>query len=331
MADSTEPGTGPWRPGGWLALTAVMLGGLLVAGLGLLNCSGIGADGNAGTPEAPDAAPVPAAISAAEAGTCLDWKAADARDAHPVPCAQPHLFEATGTADLRADFTRSAQYPEPDQWQQLKEQHCTPVSVRYLDGRWDSNGRFSVGAFTPNKEQWRWGDRSLHCGMEQPGVSGELYRFSGKVADLDQSNTYPVGRCLGINGTAVADPVPNCAVPHSVEITGLVNLGARFPDDFPSPSEQDDFLAARCAQLTTRYAGRSAADKGLIGYWDTISWQSWAVGSREVNCKVSAQLPDGTGLAPLTGSIRDEVRIGSTPAPEDTEPTHPGAPSNQPR
>jgi hypothetical protein len=327
MADPSEPQSRRLRAR--IALISAAIGALVILTIGtLLNWPGGGEGPGVGASGKRGAAPVPASVAAASAGTCLDWREPDAADIHPASCGQPHLFEVTGKADLSADFTKTAPFPDTDQWEQLKQQRCTQVSSQYLGGRLDPHGRFSVGAFTPSAQSWRNGDRTLHCGLQQPGPSGRLYQFTGRVADLDQSDTHPVGRCLGINGQAVTDPVQDCSEPHAVEITGLVNLGEQFRD-FPEPSDQDDFLAARCTDLTAQYAGSrtSAADKGLIVYWDTLSLQSWEAGSRQVNCKVSAQLPDGSGLAPVSGSIRGVVRVNRTPAPQDAAPRERGVPA----
>ncbi|MGW1680492.1 septum formation family protein, partial [Saccharopolyspora sp. NPDC002376] len=183
-----------------------------------------------------------------------------------------------------------------------------------------------------SEEGWADGDRTLHCGLQQPGPSGKLYPIKGSASTTDQSNIYPEGRCLGINGTAVWDPV-DCAKPHAVEITGMVNLGDEFPGGWPAEKDQDPFLFNRCAELTERFAGgpNVAKDKGLVIYWDTLPEESWNAGSRQVNCKVSAQLPDGSGLAPVTGSVKGEVRVGKEPAPQITTAGQPGAPAAEPR
>lgn len=282
--------------------------------------SGFGASGKEG------AAPAPAAVFNAKAGTCLDWTAPDARDIRRVPCDQPHLFEVTGKADLRGNFGDRAPFPDTDQWQQVKQQRCTQVSASFV--RFDPNGRFSVGAFTPSEDGWASGDRTLHCGLQQPGPSGKLFRITGSVGRLDQSNTYSVGRCLGINGTSVWDPV-DCSRPHSVEITGLVDLKSQFSGGYPKETDQDAFLAPKCAELTAQYAGGGsvAQNKGLIPYWDTLSPESWAAGSRQVNCKLSAQLPDGSALAPVVGSVKGPVQIGKEAAPKDTAPVERGVPA----
>lgn len=290
------------------------------------NRNSIGGSGRIGP------APAPRVVFEAEAGDCLNWNEPDATDIRKVDCGQPHLFEVTGTFDLRPQLPDDAPFHSTEQWQQLKQEHCTAVSQRYLDGMLDPDGRFSVGAFTPSEEGWADGDRTLHCGIQQPGPSGKLYRIKGSIRNLDQSNTYEAGRCLGINGTQVWDPV-DCSEPHSVEITGLVDLGDEFTGDYPAPEDQDEFLATRCDELSADYAGGPdvVRDKELVVYWDTLSEESWKAGSRNVNCKVGAPLPDGSGLAPVTGSVRGEVQIGDEPAPSDTTSPEPGVPADEPR
>ncbi len=311
-------------------MVAATLGALLVLVVSALLNWPVG--GEVGGPGRIGSSPAPRVVFDARAGTCLNWTEPDAADIGAVACDRPHLFEATGKADMRDQFPDRAPFPDTEQWQQIKQERCTPVSQQFLSGRFDPHGRFAVGAFTPSEQGWNAGDRVLHCGLQQPGPSGKLYRTSGSASKVDQSNTYPVGRCLGINGTAVWDPV-DCSQPHSVEITGLVNLGEQFPGGFPAEDDQDHFLAARCEELTGGYAGGATAahDKGLVPYWDTLREESWNAGSRQVNCKVSAQLPDGSGLAPVTGSVKGEVQVGDQPAPQDTGSPEPGVPAGQPR
>ena len=318
------------KPNTRLVMISAAIGAMLILVVSALlnwpaggNHSGVGGSGKIGS------APAPEAVFTAQAGMCLNWTEPDAADIRQVTCQEPHLFEVTGTADLRADFGGSAPYPGTEQWQQLKADRCTAVSKNFLSGRFDPHGRFAVGAFTPSEEGWTKGDRTLHCGLQQPGPSGKLYRISGSAAKVDQSNTYPEGRCLGINGPAVWDPV-DCAQPHSVEITGLVDLGEQFVGDYPSEQVQDSFLAARCGELAAAYAGSPTAvrDKGLTPYWDTLPPESWEGGSRKVNCKASAQLPDGSGLAPVTGSVKGEVQVGREPGQVESTPVEPGVPAS---
>ncbi|MFR9729085.1 septum formation family protein [Saccharopolyspora sp. MS10] len=312
-----------------LVMIAAALGGALVLLISaLLNTPSGGGGSGWGGPGRQGAAPATPPVFEAEAGTCLHWIEPDAADIRQVKCTERHLFEVTGKADLRADFAGTAPYPSAEQWQQLKQERCTAVSEQYLRGRFDPEGRFSVGAFTPSQRGWGSGDRTLHCGLQQPGPSGELFASKGDVAHQDQSNTYDVGRCLGINGTEVWDPV-DCARPHAVEVTGIIDLSTEFPAEYPSEDDQDDFLATRCGELTAEYAGSPTAveDKKLVAYWDTLTEESWDAGSREVNCKASAQLPDGSGLAPVTGSVKGDVTVGEEPAPQNSAPVQPGVPA----
>ncbi|GAA4864487.1 septum formation family protein [Saccharopolyspora cebuensis] len=318
------------KPDTRLVMISAALGALLILVVSaLLNWP---TGGGGGGSNRFGANPAPPAVFDATAGTCLTWRSADASDIGKIGCERPHLFEVTGKADLAAQFPPNAPYPPTEQWQQLKMDHCTQVARNFLGGRFDPNGKFGVGAFTPSEESWQRGDRTLFCGLQQPGPSGRLHPITGDAARIDQSNTWPVGTCLGINGTEPWDPV-DCAQPHSLEITGLVNLAEQFPEGYPPVEEQDGFLATRCEEITAEYAGSptAARDKGLVVSWDTLAQESWDAGSREVNCKVGATLPDGSGLAPVTGSVKGEVQVGTEPAPVDPTPPQPGAPATEPR
>jgi hypothetical protein len=50
-------------------------------------------------------------------------------------------------------------------------------------------------------------------------------------------------------------------------------------------------------------------------YSDTLKAESWAVGSRKVNCKVGALEQDGT-LKPVLGSVRAQPATTSSNAPK---------------
>lgn len=339
MAGMAESDPSPNPPRGRsntrLVMISAALGALLILLVSvLLNWWSGGQE--AGTPGGIGEAPAPQAVFEAQAGTCLNWAEPDGSDIRQVTCDEPHLFQVTGQSELGPEFGPQAPFPGPEQWQQLKQDRCQQVSEEFLNDSYDPTGRFQVGAFTPSREAWDEGDppdRTLHCGLQQPGPSGKLYRMRGEVAEADQSDTYEQGRCLGINGTEVWDPVGDCRERHAVEITGLVDLGEQFPEGFPPEDEQDGFLSDRCRQLTAEYAGSptAARDKGLVTYWDTVQEESWNVGSQRVNCKVSAQLPDGSGLAPVAGSVRGDVRVGDQPAPRDPAGEQPGVPAGNSR
>lgn len=318
-------------PNAKLVMVAAAIGALLILTVSIL-LNWPMESGKVGGPAGIGEAPAPEVVFETRAGECLNWTEPDAADIRKVTCAEPHLFEVTGPYDLR-EFGPTAPFPSTQQWQEVKQQRCIEVSDQYLGGRFDKEGRFTVGAFTPSQDGWADGDRTLHCGLQQPGPSGKLFPITGEASKMDQSNVYPAGRCLGINGTEVWDPV-DCGRPHAVELSAVINLAEQFQGDFPPENDQDGFLATQCEQLTAAYAGgpTTAKDKGLIVYWDTLSEESWAAGSRQVNCKLSAQLPDGSGLAPVTGSVKGRVQVGTAPAGQNTTPTEPGAPATeQPR
>lgn len=309
-------------------MIAAVIGGLLVLVVSaVLNwpTSEQGGSAGAGGSGQEGAAPAPPPVFEAAKGTCLNWSQPDASDIRKVTCTEAHLFEVTGKTDVSTTFGPNAPFPSTEQWQRIKKERCTEVANSYL-GEFDPHGRFAVGAFTPSTESWERGDRTLHCGLQQPGPEGKLFRFSASVKNLDQSNVFDVGTCLGISGTSVSSPV-DCSEAHAVEITGVVDLSAKFKA-FPPVAEQDKFLATKCNELTAKYAGSKTAakDKGLTVYWDNLKRESWVAGSHKVNCKVSAQLPDDGGLAPVTGSIKGEVSVGEEPAPTDP-PVTPGVPA----
>lgn len=262
-------------------------------------------------------------------GTCMNWAEPDSSDMREVNCDEPHLLEVTGKVDLWARFGPKAPYPDKSVWEEVASKNCTEIAESHLGGPLDPNGRFKVSTFPPTKASWENGNRTLHCALQRPGPAGQLYRFTGKVAELDQSNVHEPGTCLGISGTSVSSLV-DCSKRHSSEITGVVDLSEKFPDAFPPIKKQDEFLATRCKKITGEYAGspKAAGDKGLAVYWDNIPKESWQTGSHKVNCKVGATLKEG-GLAPITGSVKGKVSVGDKPAPT-TSPS-PGVPANRPR
>lgn len=292
--------------GALVALLAVtLLGGSGGSGAGPL----AGDSGEATAPTTPP--PLQAAP-----GTCLTWTAVDASDAERIDCAKPHLFEVTGQVDMSTRFGPNSRFPGGELWRALVAQQCTPVTRDFLDGRFDPFGRFSVGAIKPSEASWSRGDRELRCGLQTVGRSGALYTSVGDAASQDQSDVHEPGTCLGNDGLGIGDPV-DCAQPHAVEIVGMVDLGKEFPDEFPGEGKQDDFLEAECTRLAAEFAGgpEVVAEKGLTVFWETLRPKSWDAGSHRVDCRLGAFLPDRSGFAPVTGSVKEEVKVGNEPAP----------------
>lgn len=271
---------------------------------------------------------VEVAAPPATPGTCLNWTRADASDTHAVDCSQAHLFEQAGTV-LLADQT---ELPDDGRWRQLVRERCDPVVKQYLGGRFDPDGRFRIGALKPSPAKWAQGDRELRCGLQSASRSGALYPMAGKAVDQDQAAVHQPGTCLGIDGRTIGDPV-DCAGPHAVEAVGVVDLAEKFDDEeFPAVDAQDEYLQTECTKIASSYAGGDdvIGEKKLTVYWDNLTEDSWAAGTRRVNCNLAALLPDRSGFAPVTGSVRGPVTVGDTPAPPATGTPEPGVPAQVP-
>lgn len=263
--------------------------------------------------------PADKALAAVQPGTCLTWTRADAGDLAATSCLDPHLFEVAADIDLTlypgSEFGPDAPFPGTLRFTELRAERCVPAVQRYLDGRFDPYGVYSVGLINPGREGWAVGERTLRCGLQNVGRSGTLFPVTGMVADQDQSDVSPVGICLGIDSTLPTDPVA-CTEPHAAEAVAVVDLSVQFPAGFPSTADQDAFLEATCARSADAYIGVAdgAAAKGLTVFWDNLRLESWTAGSRKVDCFVGQQLAQG-GFAPVTGDSRGAVTVGDQPAP----------------
>ena len=145
--------------------------------------------------------------------------------------------------------------------------------------------------------------------------------FKGKVADVDQSKVWPDGTCLGIDpATNQPTDIPvDCAAPHAMEVTGTVNLLAKFPDALPPEPEQDGFIKDSCTKLTDAYlAPVQLRSTTLTLIYSTLSLPSWSAGSRQVACSIGATLGNG-GWATLLNSAKGPLKINGQPpvAPPD--------------
>jgi hypothetical protein len=220
-----------------------------------------------------------------------------------VDCGQPHLFEVTGSAAVSAQYPAGASFPDEAAWQKAASGSCTASVTGYL-GKLDPMGRYVVGALKPTSAQWTSGDRALRCGVQRSTPSGQLIPTTGSARGADQSNVYPTGTCLALVNKAAGGPVP-CGNTHSYEIIGTVDLRGQFPDGYPADADQQTALGKLCQPLVASYtANANLSTYQLSATWDTISQQSWDAGSYQVNCKIGALLPDGSGLGPVTNSVQ---------------------------
>ncbi|MDQ2880898.1 MAG: septum formation family protein [Actinomycetota bacterium] len=319
------PPDAPATPGGHRSGRSARLiaAGAVLGALVVLVVVGVPASKAALLPIGSSVASAPSTQSLrAPAHTCLTWQLPDAADAAAVNCSAPHLFEVTGTVDLQ-DFDAQAAFPDPARWQQLVAQRCTERTTQALADHFDPFGRFTVGAIKPSEAGWQRGDRTLRCGVQSVGRTGTLFATTGNAQDQDQSDVHPPGTCLGNDGKAVGDPV-DCALPHAIEIIGIVDLKGAFPKDYPDEAAQDRVLSTECTRLAKDFAGGPAVvgDKGLTLFWETLRMQSWRAGSTRVDCRLGAFLPDRSGFAPVTGSVKGPVQVSKQPAP--AAPRNPG-------
>ncbi|MET0191083.1 MAG: septum formation family protein [Pseudonocardia sediminis] len=298
--------------GAFLMLAVASLDSLMGAQIPVLGSfASSGGNGGSASPAADEAPPAPPPPDTA--GICLNWTRPDAVDTAAVDCARPHLFEQAGNVKL----LDQPAFPTDQGWQKLVAERCSPVVNGYLKNKFDPDGKFRIGALKPSQARWDGGDKGMRCGLQSASRSGMMIPITGKVAAQDQSAVVPAGTCLGIDGRTVGDPV-DCAQPHAVETVGIVDLGTQFKEGLPSVDDQDGFLQPACQKAADTFAG---ANKGAIAqnkltvYWDNLSDPSWKAGSRKVNCNLATLLPDGSGFAAITGSIKGKLAVSGQPAP----------------
>lgn len=237
------------------------------------------------------------------AGSCLTWPPDNPRNMRRVDCAEPHMFEVTSNVDISGDYGPNAAPPGEQDWYEISSEECTEGAVDYLGGKLDPYGKYVVGALKPTDEQWRASDRKLRCGLQRRTL-GAWITTTGTAVGQDQSNVHEPGTCFAIEENEVGGPV-DCVELHASEVVGNVDLGKAFPGGFPKESRQQTKLSELCTKAADEYSGGfNLESKGLSVYWDTLKRESWAVGSRMVDCKVAAKQKNGNGFTPVTGSLR---------------------------
>ncbi|MCW4354637.1 septum formation family protein [Hoyosella sp. YIM 151337] len=275
-------------------------------------------------------------FGAAQAGDCLTWDEGDVSDLTLVECSEEHRFEVAAAIDLAQfpgrEFGPDAEFPNELRFAELRTHVCEPAVATYLGERFDPRGKFSVNLINPGEAGWNAGERTIRCGVQNVGTTGQVFAVRGHAADQDQSVTWEPGVCIGIDHDIPTDPV-DCADPHAFEVVGVVNLADEFGDNYPSTEDQDRFLDERCRQLAAEYLGAPERldELRLTAFWDTRPLSSWLAGSRTVNCAVGAQV-DGAGFATIIGSAREEITINGRPpgeidAPGDDNPPADAEPS----
>jgi predicted heme/steroid binding protein len=313
------------------ALLLTALGGLLIAGLVTALPIGDGPGRLTGYID-----PVPStgskgndAFNRAASGTCLMWPDRLAEAARIVDCKDEHRFEVAESIDTRtfpgSEFGPDAPLPAATRIEQISLELCESAVRRYLGAKFDPNSKFIISGLWPGDKAWRqFGERRMLCGLQLPGAGNQQIAYKGKVADVDQSRVWPDGTCLGIDpATNQPSDIPvDCAAPHAMEITGTVNLLARFPDGLPPDPEQDAFIKDSCTRLTDAYlAPVQLRSTTLTVIYNPLSLPSWSAGSRQVACSIGASLGNG-GWATLLNSAKGPLKINGQPPvpPPDIPP-----------
>jgi len=285
-------------------MVGVFVGAILALSLSVAFSWGDGVLGGGRVDESPDAK----ASFHSPAGSCLFWAQADVSDIHLVPCDQPHLYEVTAVVNIADKYPAGVPSPNVDQWRSIAMERCTDPAQKYLGKPLDPYGKFTVSALRPGSQEWQDGDRDMRCVLQWAAPGGALQPIKGKVAGQSEAGVWDPGTCLALAGKTVGNPI-ECGQPHAYEIVATVDLKKKFTGGYPSQDDQAHWLDTECSNNVQAYAG--GVDLGaqkLILTWDTREQESWDAGSTLVNCKVGAKLPDNSGLAPITGSIKQAAQ-----------------------
>lgn len=274
-------------------------------------------------------------FTTADQGSCLTWQVAEdgtISSFEQADCAAPHRFEVSLREDLgtypTSEFGPDAPMPNQTRQAQLREELCGAGTVRYLGGKYDPNGRYSIAPILPPASAWADGDRTMLCGLQETDRAGEPVLTTGKVADQDQARLFDPGQCLAVDSANSLSPT-DCGQPHQMEVTAQVDLAPVFADHTPSVEEQDGYLGNVCTTAAQEYLGgeENLYRIALQPFWTTQKPAAWDGGSRSVNCALVFSRPEGT-FAQLVGSAtqgREQLLIDGTapPARPDRRPLRP--------
>ncbi|APT85641.1 septum formation family protein [Corynebacterium aquilae] len=263
-----------------------------------------------------------APFTSADVGDCLTWEKGDGdkvRDFGRTDCLSPHRFEVSAREDLAtypaSEFGPTSQPPELTRQAQLREELCKAPTIKYLEGRYDPVGRYSIASILPSAEAWKAGDRTMLCGVQVTDDSGEPILTEGSAREQDQARIAQAGECVAIDPANATHIVP-CDQPHQYEVTQVVDLKPIFPEGNPSIEDQDAALKPICTQAALDYVGGddNLYNSTLQPFWTTIPTNSWTGGSHTVNCALVFGNPDGS-FAELGGSAKGAFTINGNPPP----------------
>lgn len=253
-----------------------------------------------------------APFTTADVGACLTWDIAEdgtVSNFQQASCDGEHRFEISARENLAAypssEFGRNASMPDLTRQAQLREELCQTPTLRYLGGRFDPVGRYSIAPILPPAEAWEAGDRTMLCGIQSTDASGVPMLTTGAAAEQDQAVVAQPGQCVYVDDSRSLRTV-DCAENHQLETTAIVDLAPVFPEGTPSIEDQDRHLQDACTQAAIDYLGgeENLYRSTLQPYWGTLGQASWIGGSRSVNCSLFHATPEG-GFSNLNGTARD--------------------------
>lgn len=308
----------------WRSATAVriLLVGALVstAGVGAYSFSSQNEGSSKQSQSRPssDSKASAASFTTADSGSCLTWKdgAGKITNFEQADCAGEHRFEVSSREDLRAypasEFGDEAPMPDLTRQAQLREELCLNPTIQYLKGTFDQMGKYSVASILPPQDAWSKGDRTLLCGIQATDDKGALIPTSGRAAEQDQSRIFRPNECVLVDA-ASATRVVDCGAEHQLEITAIVDLQPVFPEGTPSLEQQDKHLQQVCTQAAQDYLGGDDPlyFSTLQPFWTTLPENSWAGGSRSVNCALV--FGQDRKFATLAGSAKTGFTINGQP------------------
>lgn len=253
-----------------------------------------------------------APFTTADVGACLTWDITGDGTVsrfQQADCSAEHRFEISARENLAtypsSEFGENAPIPDLTRQAQLREELCHTPTVRYLEGRFDPAGRYSIAPILPPAEAWAAGDRTMLCGIQSTDANGTPVLTAGPAAEQDQAVVAEPGACLFVDESRSLRTV-DCAADHQLETTLVVDLAPVFPEGTPSIEDQDNHLRDVCFQAGVDYLGsdENLYQSTLQPYWGTLPETSWVGGSRSVNCSL-VFADEAGGFATLNGTARD--------------------------
>lgn len=266
-----------------------------------------------------DADPVPASFNDAQAGSCINWKPGPKganSDFATVDCAENHRFEVATREDLStyptSEFGPESPLPGKTRQEKLTNELCVGPTLKYLQGKLDPEGRYSIAPILPPKSAWAEGDRTMLCGVMVIDEDSRAVETRGLAAKQDQSRVSKPDACVLVKGNTTTETA--CDRPHSWQVTKLVDLSKNFSGPWPGVDQQNQYLNKICTEAAREYLGGDDAlyNSTLAPFWTTLQKQSWDAGSRSVNCALTFGKRGG-GFATLQGDVRQKFTIDGQP------------------